>query len=185
MPASKQGRISSGSEWFFMMMSPAHWLVPIFEGKYLSDYLKEEGTQLKYAGKVNLEGQTCHFLVFSSLTSDGLLCLIEEKGWAPKKLVLNSNPKTLNFNTRVEYLFSDFKQYGDITFPMRVVREMYDVYPDREDCDVKEVFTVTNLQVDTQIPDTDLFIKFPVGTRIFDTTQKKDYIVEPNNSQPN
>jgi len=177
LPESNTASISSGSQMFFLGKVPADWLLPRIKEKPLSAFLKQDRT-LRYAGDVNLEGQICHLLEFTKSNTNGKLYLTDKQGGlVPVKYEDYIINHTLPFNTRVEDIFSEFRRYGDITMPTKVTVSVFRVYPDKEQLEMKEIFTVEQLDVNVQIPDADLLMQFPAGTHVHDLVSGTDYVV--------
>jgi len=177
LPESKRASIFSGGQMFSLGKVPADWLFLRIQEKSLSVYLKQDSMSLKYAGEMKLEERKCHLLELAGPKTNGKLYLADEQGLFPAKFDVNLINHTLPFNTRGEYIFSEFKHYGNIIMPTKVIVSVFRVYPDKEQLEMKEIFTVEQLEVNTQIPDTDLLIQFPAGTRVYDSVADKDYVV--------
>jgi hypothetical protein len=176
-PDSNQGGVYSGSQSFSSGKMPADWLLLRMKEKPLSAFLKQDRMP-KYVGDVNLEGRTCHLLEFTNSNTNGKLYLKNEQGeLVPVKYDDYIIDRSLPHNIRIEYIFSGFRKYDNITLPTTVIESIYNVYPGREELITQEIFTVEQLEVNTQIPESDLSIQFPAGTRVNDTVENKKYIV--------
>lgn len=179
-PENNNGSIHPGKQGFNFGKMPADWLLLRLKKKPFSVFLKQDTTSLKYAGLVQLDGRRCHLLEISTPQTNERLYLADEQGLVPVRFESNIINRTLPHNTRGEHIFSEFKRYGNITMPTRVVVSVFDVYPDREQLAMKEIFTVEQMDVNIQIPDADLLIQFPPGTHVFDSVANKIYIVDAN-----
>lgn len=169
-PSAKQGTIVSGSELFFLTPSPVHWLAPVLKGKFLSDYLKKNAALLSYAGQATVDEQRVHLLEFSSDEWIGALSLHDEMYGCLKKIDMiskNEDPRR-GCKIRVQYLYDDYKRHENIFWPTKVVRLIYDVFPGKEICSMKEIFTTVSLSMNVPLSDADILIQFPEGTYIND-----------------
>ncbi|MGB8225450.1 MAG: hypothetical protein WCE45_01090 [Sedimentisphaerales bacterium] len=177
LPGSNSGRVYIGDQQLLLGKMPADWLLSRVKKKPLSAFLKEDCTFLKYVGDVNLEGRICHLLEFTTPKSNGKLYVTDEQGLVPVKYESNITNHKLSYNTRGEYIYCEFKHYGNITMPTKVIVNVYRVYPDREQLAIKEVFTVEQLEINKQIPDTEVLLQFPAGTHVHDSVTNKNYVV--------
>lgn len=179
-PEKNNGSIHPGKQAFNFGKMPADWLLLRLKKEPFSVYLKDDNTSVEYTGLVQLEGRTCHLLEITTPQTNKKLYLADEQGLVPVRFESNIINRTLPHNTRAEYIFSEFNHYGNITLPTRVVVSVFDVYPDREQIANMEIFTVEQMDVNISIPNADLRIKFPPGTRVSDWVADKSYIVDAN-----
>lgn len=178
LPESNSAAIFPGDQIFFAGKVPEDWLMKRIKRKSLSVFLKQQDNFLKYTGDINLEGQRCHILEFSDHnTYDGKLYIVDGQKLFTTKFEINIINHNLPFNTREEDIFSDFKSYGNITLPSKVTVTVYDVYPEKEQLSMKEIFTVKKLEINGQITNSDLSMRLPVGTRVHDSVANKDFVV--------
>lgn len=179
-PENNNGSIHPGKHNFNFRKMPADWFLLRFKKEPFSVFLKDDNTSLKYTGLVQLEGRTCHLLEITTPQTNKKLYLADEQRLVPVRFESNIINRTLPHNTRAEYIFSEFKRYGNINMPTRVVVSVFDVYPDRVQLATKEIFTVEQMDVNIPIPNADLLIQFPPGTRVSDLVANKSYIVDAN-----
>lgn len=166
---TKQASIQPG-DYVSIRKTPADWLLLRFGGKPLSVFLKQENMNVTYTGKKKLGTEICHLLEFSKDEKmRGKLYLSDNKGLVPTRFEIEIKNTSAAFNTKGVHTFKKFRNYGGIWFPRRMDCVIYNVYPHRKEVAAKEILDVKGLQVNIEVPQKDIILKFPSGTLVSDS----------------
>lgn len=181
-PESGQARISNEQDLFYKFKKPADWLLPTMkQTMFLSAYLKSAETTAKYKGMVRLEDRDAYMVEFTANGWEGQLYLAEtDTTVMPLRLERIFINAAQTHSLQTEYVFNDYKQYGNVMLPTTVTAHHYKVYPGEKQLTRKEIFTVTEMDVNIEIPDTQVQLEFPAGTMVIDLIANESYIIDEN-----
>lgn len=171
IPEYRQGFINRGD---FISVGfgeiPADWFLLRFGKRRFSAYLKQEDVEVMYIGKKKLAGEVCHLLELSRWgeTISMSFYLSDKKGLAPIRFEYKWKNLSFPFDGKAVQTLNKFHSYGDVWFPSEIVSTRYHVYSDTQQTSMKKTVIVENLEVNIEIPQKDIILKFPSGTLVSD-----------------